>query len=270
MTRELILVTGSSDGIGLETARELVARGADVVLHGRSVQRVNQAFQALSQAAGRELPQPVLADFSSLASVAALAQQLQAGAIRPTVLINNAGVFMRRAERSVDGIEMTMAVNHFAPFLLTQALLAQPDCALRRIVNVSSMAHARGHIDLSDIILHKRTFDPYGTYAASKLANVVHTVELARRLSGRVTVNALHPGVVSTKLLTQGFQMQGHDTLAAAAATSVFLAIDPSVAAVSGEYFVSCRKATMNPAAQNPAFGKEFFDKSQGVVEPFV
>ena len=270
MTRSLILVTGASDGIGLETARQLVARDADVILHGRNVERVNQAWEALSKAAGRPLPKPTIADFSSLASVAALARELRAAAIRPTVLINNAGVFMKHAQRSVDDIEMTMAINHFAPFLLTQALLAQPDCVLTRIVNVSSMAHTRGRIDLSDIVLRKRAFDSYGMYATSKLANVLHAVELARRLSGRVVVNALHPGVVSTKLLTEGFQMHGHDTLAEAAATSVFLATEPSMAAISGEYFVAGRKAAMNPVAHDGTLAKEFFDRSQAIVAPFL
>jgi NAD(P)-dependent dehydrogenase (short-subunit alcohol dehydrogenase family) len=270
MTRSLILVTGASDGIGLETARQLVARGADVILHGRNSQRVQQAWSALSKAAGRELPAPALADFSSLANVAALARELHVSGVRPTVLVNNAGIFLRSLERSVDDIEMTMAVNHFAPFLLTQALLSQPGCALTRIVNVSSMAHARGSIDLTDIVLRKRPFDPYGMYAAAKLANVLHAVELARRLRGRVAVNALHPGVVSTKLLTEGFQMQGRDTLADAAATSVWLATEPDLAAVTGEYFAARRKAVMSPAAQDPGLAKDFFDKSQAVVAPFL
>jgi NAD(P)-dependent dehydrogenase (short-subunit alcohol dehydrogenase family) len=270
MTRPLILVTGASDGIGLETARQLVAHGADVILHGRSPQRVQAAHAALSAAAGRPLPAPVLADFASLASVAALATKLQEDGIRPTVLINNAGIFMRHRERTVDDIEQTMAVNHFAPFLLTQALLAQPRCALSRIVNVSSMAHGRGHLDLADITCKKRPFEPYAMYAASKLANVAFSVELARRLGSRAAVNALHPGVVSTKLLTEGFGMRGHDSLADAAATSVYLATAPEAATVSGEYFVACRKAAMNPAAKDPAFARAFFDQSQAVVAPFL
>jgi len=170
------------------------------------------------------------ADLASFAASRVMAEQMAAMGHRPAVLLHNAGVFMTTRERSVDGFEMTLAVNHLAPFLSTHLVLAGPvGERLRRIVNVSSVAHSRGHLDLEDVQSLRVPFSGHGVYATSKLANVLFTVELARRLAGReITVNALHPGVTATKLLTEGFEMQGSDSLADSAATSVKLALDPA------------------------------------------
>lgn len=272
MNQPSILVTGASDGIGLETAKQLAARGADVIVHGRNPERLERAWQAVNAAAGREMPRPVTADFASLASVTALAVELDQAGVRPHVLVNNAGVYMKRFVRSDDGIEATMAINHFAPFLLTTELLGHAGARLERVVNVSSVAHQRGRIDLEDVRLLglERRFEPYAAYAASKLANVLFTVELARRVAGRVTVNALHPGVVSTKLLTEGFEMEGSDTLEESAATSVFLATEVGVAKTTGEYFVRRKSASMHRDAADPDKARVFFERSAEVVRPFA
>jgi NAD(P)-dependent dehydrogenase (short-subunit alcohol dehydrogenase family) len=159
---------------------------------------------------------------------------------------------------------MTFAVNHLAPFLLTHLLLARPcGAALRRIVNVSSIAHSRGRVDLDDPQLLRQPFSSYASYATSKLANVLFTVELARRLEARkIAVNALHPGVASTKLLTEGFEMEGSDSLAESAATSVMLAVDPSVEGVTGRYFVRGRPSPANPVASDPVLVRRFYELS--------
>ncbi len=265
--RSLILVTGSSDGIGLETAKQLVRHGADVILHGRSSDRVTAARQQIEAQCGHALPEPIIGDLSSLSSAAAIANELSARSSFPDVLINNAGIFAKQEAYSVDGIELTMAVNHFGPFVLTLTMLAQPGCRLKRIINVSSIAHNRGHIELDDITLRKHRFDSYGMYAASKLANVLFTVELADRLRGKVAVNALHPGVVSTKLLTEGFGMHGPDSVADGAATSVMLAIDPMYERVFGQYFAARRQAAMNPVAHDRKLCQDFFTESLRIVK---
>lgn len=262
----LILITGSSDGIGLETARQLARHGADVILHGRRPDRVLAARQAVESLCGRAMPEPIVADLSSLSSAAGIAFEMARREVFPEVLINNAGVFAKQLELSPDGIELSMAVNHFAHFVLTMSLLHQPGCRLRRIVNVSSIAHNRGRIELDDLTMRKRRFDAYGMYAASKLANVLFTVELAERLRGRVSVNALHPGVVSTKLLTEGFGMTGPDSVADGAATSVMLALDPEYAAVTGQYFAARRQAPMNPVAHDRALCQAFFAETERIV----
>ena len=263
----LILITGSSDGIGLETARQLARHGADVILHGRRPDRVLAARQAVESLCGRAMPEPIVADLSSLSSAAGIAFELARREVFPEVLINNAGVFAKQLELSPDGIELSMAVNHFAHFVLTLSLLHQPGCRLRRIINVSSIAHNRGRIELDDLTLRKRRFDAYGMYAASKLANVLFTVELAERMRGRVSVNALHPGVVSTKLLTEGFGMTGPDSVADGAATSVMLALDPEYAHVTGQYFTACRPAPMNPVAHDRVLSQAFFAETQRIAQ---
>lgn len=263
--RALVLVTGSSDGIGLETAMELVRRGADVLVHGRSEARVSAAHARVQREAGRELPRGVLGDFASLASVRAMAERLESAGVRPTVLVNNAGIFCNERALSAEGFERTMAVNHLAPLLLTHLLLAHEGARIARVVNVSSMAHQGGRVDVNDVGLKKRRFDAYGMYAASKLANILCSRELARRLPG-VAVNALHPGVVSTKLLTEGFGMQGGDTLEESAATSVMLAIEPAYAKATGGYYARKRETSPSASAQDGELARAFYEASVAAI----
>lgn len=269
MTSEpLILVTGASDGIGRETARELTRRGAQVLVHGRNPGRVQATAAELAAIAGRPAFAPIVADLSSLAAVRELAAEIDARGHRLDVIVHNAGVYMKRRDRTVDGHETTFAVNHLAPFLLTHLLLDRP-CGerLRRIVNVSSIAHSRGRVDLEDPQLLRQPFSSYASYATSKLANVLFTVELARRLAARgVAVNALHPGVASTKLLTEGFEMEGSDSLPESAATSVFLALDAEVEGTTGRYFVKGRPSPMNPVASDPGLVRRFYELSAQMV----
>ena len=134
---------------------------------------------------------------------------------------------------------------------------------LRRVINVSSVAHGRGRLVLEDVQLLREAFDGYASYATSKLANVLFTVELARRVGHRrLTVNALHPGVTSTKLLTEGFEMQGHDSLAEAAATSGKLATDPSLVESTGGYYVQGKPAAMHAAAHDRELTRRFYEIS--------
>jgi NAD(P)-dependent dehydrogenase (short-subunit alcohol dehydrogenase family) len=263
MPQKLILVTGATDGIGKQTALELARDGARIVLHGRSQTKLEATRDELQRLVPGSAVEIAAADFASLADVRRMAEDVAARHPAIDVLINNAGVYMNQHATSHDGHEMTFAVNHLAPFLLTHLLLPALRAAPRaRIVNVSSVAHMRGVLDFEN--LHgEKGFAPYGAYALSKLANVLFTVELARRLAGEpITVNALHPGVVSTKLLTEGFGMQGQESLTQGAATSVYLATSPAVADVSGLYFVRCREAEMNPLAAHPGMGSRFYELS--------
>ena len=278
----IILVTGATDGIGRETARELTRRGARVLVHGRNPGRVADTVAELRSLGGAP-PEPVVADLASLAAVRAMAAELAARGVQPEVLLHNAGVYMKRREHSADGFEMTLAVNHLAPFLLTHLLLASSvGDQLRRIVNVSSMAHNRGRIDLEvlhvddaarnlhdleDVQLLRASFNSYASYASSKLANVLFTVELARRLAQRkVMVNALHPGVSSTKLLTEGFEMEGSDSIEASAATSVMLCVDPGLAQATGGYYVRGKRAPMHAVARDAELGRRFYEVSVGMT----
>jgi NAD(P)-dependent dehydrogenase (short-subunit alcohol dehydrogenase family) len=266
-TDVVVVVTGATDGIGRETARELVRRGARVVVHGRRPDRIAETVAELESLAGTPQPAPVTANFMQLADVRAMGAELAARPHPIHVLINNAGLFMNERELSADGHELTMAVNHDAPFLLTHLLLPKLRTTGRsespaRILNVSSVAHMRGRIDLADLDF-KRGWSGYGAYAASKLANVLFTVELARRLRDEpIKVNALHPGVVGTKLLREGFGTGGSESLEEGAATSVMLALDPIGAEVSGRYFANQKEARPAAAARDDELAAKFYEES--------
>jgi len=197
-----------------------------------------------------------------------MAAELEQRGVALDTLINNAGVYMKRRELSEDGIELTLAVNHFAHVLLTHLVLASSvGAALSRVVNLSSIAHSRAAIDLDDIENTRAKFDDYQAYATSKLANVLFTVELARRLKGRgVLVNAVHPGVVSTKLLQTGFDMRGPDSLGKGARTSVMLAISPEYAHISGSYFIEGRETRMHRLAADAELCARYYELSAARV----
>jgi len=265
-----VLVTGATDGIGRETARQLVARGLHVLVHGRSESKAVQHADELSRETHGAQATPVWGDLSSMREVVALAQQVQARASALDVLINNAGVYEKRRHLTVDGFERTMAVNHFAPYLLTRLvgplLSAAP---AGRVVTVSSIAHQSGDLELGDLTF-ARGYDGYEAYAASKLANILFTRALARRLEGgKVTANALHPGVIDTKLLHAGFAIKGA-SVQQGARTSVYLANTDEVAGVSGKYFVDCREATPSRAACDDRLAEELWAESGRLLAAFL
>lgn len=255
MSRLRILVTGATDGIGAETASILTRQGHDVIVHGRNTAKVQHSRALLERLGGRPLPEPLVGDLADLRAVTAMGQAYLERGEGLDVLLHNAGVFATTLQRSVDGHELSVAVNHLAPFRLTAILLPLLLKAPQgRVVVVSSIAHSRGVVDFN--ALERKhpgdDYDGYGAYAESKLMNVLFSNELARRLQGTtVTSNSLHPGVVSTKLLKEGFGMRGPDSHEAGAATSVYLATDPGLADVSGGYFVRQRSTAPSQRASN-------------------
>lgn len=264
-----ILVTGATDGIGKETAFELARRGAEVLVHGRNQKKALATVEELQKRTKLEVFRPVFGDLSSLAEVRALAGQIDAiGEV--DVLLHNAGLYAKRREVTADGLELTFAVNHLAPFVLTHLLLPKlRERPAPRVVLVASMVHSSGEIDFSNLQL-ERGFDGYTAYANSKLMNVVFGYELARRLEGtKVTVNSLHPGVISTKLLHGGFGAGGAP-LAEGAKTSVMVATDPALAGVTGKYFSSQRETTSSRASHDRETQRRLYEVSRelGGVEP--
>lgn len=258
--KKVMLVTGATDGIGQETAHQLARGGARVLVHGRSTEKV-QAVTATIQAEGGDAA-GFVADLADLGAVRKLAADVEQATDRLDVLLNNAGVFMSDRKETRDGHEVTFQVNHLAHFLLTNLLLPLLErSAPARIINVSSVAHTRGQLDFDDPDL-RRGFEGYRAYAASKLANVLFTLELAERLAGKnVTVNALHPGVIGTKLLREGFGAGGADT-ETGAQTSVYLATSPEVEGVTGRYFANAQEAQMAPQAKDPDARKRLWTLS--------
>jgi NAD(P)-dependent dehydrogenase (short-subunit alcohol dehydrogenase family) len=253
-----ILITGATDGIGRQTALDLAATGANLIVHGRSAAKLERLVEELGRVGGHGEIATIRADLGDLDQVHALARELLERFAGLDVLLNNAGVFMNEYVTTPQGHETTWAVNVLAPILLSHLLLPR----LReseeggRVVNVSSVAHNRGTPSWDEVD-SPRGFDPYAAYARSKLALTLLTVELARRVGERPLLVSLHPGVVSTKLLTAGFGMQGPDSLRDGAATSVYLATAPlsQLRAHQGGYFVRSQPAAMHPLTRDREAG---------------
>ncbi len=267
MTEKVILITGSTDGIGKETAWQLARQGAHVILHGRHPERGRQVRDELRRATGNDRIDLFIADLGSQRQIHQLASEILGKYNRLDVLINNAGVYMELRQLTEDGLETTFAVNHLAPFLLTRLLLdALKTAAPSRIITVSSMTHQSiRQVDWNNLQGEKR-YDGYYAYALSKLGNLFFTYELAERLNGTgVTANTLHPGAVDTKLLRAGFGGGGIST-AEGAETPVYLATSPEVEQVTGKYFVRKR-----PTASSPlTYDREVRDKFWRVSEKLL
>ncbi len=237
-----VLITGSTDGIGRETARVLAQQGYGILIHGRSPERVENTVAGIKRDFPGTWCEGVTADFSSLANVHHMAEKIMERRWLPDILINNAAVVMPRFTLSADGYEMTFAVNHLAHFYLTLLLLDHlPGNA--RIINVSSMAHA-SYIDF-DRLNEEYRYDGVEAYSLSKLCNILFTYKLDRWLrdkKSRITVNCMHPGVINTKVLKTFWGAVGAP-VKEGARTTVYLATSPEVETVSGAYFRDAREA---------------------------
>jgi NAD(P)-dependent dehydrogenase (short-subunit alcohol dehydrogenase family) len=264
MQGRTVLITGATDGIGRETARALARQGAALIIHGRNADRCEAVRREILRDHPRASVEIEAADLSSLAEVRSLAGRIRARFPSLHVLMNNAGVYMTHRTLSADGVEMTFAVNHLSHFLLTLLLLdVLKRSAPARVITVSSIAHTRGILDLAHLAGEKK-FDAYGAYAMSKLANILFTVELAGRLNGAgVTVNCLHPGVIRTKLLHEGFPSMEGGALADGALTPVFLATAPAVAGISGKYFVNGKEQRSSGDSTDPRIRRELWKLSE-------
>lgn len=272
MNQKVVLITGATDGIGRSAAESLARAGAKVVLVGRSQQKTEQAAREIAAVAGAEHVDYLLADLAVQAQVRALAAAFMARYDRLDVLINNAGAIFMSRQESQDGIEMTFALNHLAYFLLTNLLLDRLTAsAPARVVNVSSDAHQGARMDLADLET-RRGYSSFKAYSLSKMANILFTYELARRLAGKgVTVNALHPGFVATNFgLSNGglfrpifklFQVAAISP-AEGARTIVYLASSPEVAGVTGKYFTKEKPVRSTAATYDEALARGLWDAS--------
>jgi retinol dehydrogenase 12 len=273
MNDKICLVTGATHGIGLETARALARAGATVLVHGRDLTRARATAEMLGRETGAGEVRPVQADFARLDDVRRLAAELNAQLPRLDVLVNNAGMMSATRAVSADGYELTFAVNHLAPFLLTQLLLGKlRHSAPARIVVVASTAHRGVRLDFDDL-MNERVSGLLPAYARSKLANILFTRALARRLAGSaVTANALHPGFVGShifhreralSLLMGSVGRLFTLTPVQGARTSIFLAMAPEVEGASGGYYERCRLRAPSPAAQNEADAERLWQASE-------
>lgn len=254
---QTVLVTGANAGIGRATSTELARLGARVLMACRDGERGAEAQAAVSDEVPGARTELLLADLSTADGVRSLAEQTRQLTDRLDVLVNNAGVFTRKYTPTADGLETQFAVNHLAPFLLTNLLR---DLLVRsapaRVVTVSSEAHKRGQVRFDDL-QGEQNYSGLRAYSQSKLANLLFNRELARRLGGTgVTANALHPGVIATELLFTGFApirllRPFLKTPEAGARTSVFLAVAPAVERLTGLYFIDLEPARPSQAARD-------------------
>jgi len=274
MTGRVCVVTGASGGIGKATAVELARRGATVVLVVRSRERGQAVLAQIERDTGRRDARLVLADLSRQADVRRAAGEILSAHPRIDVLVNNAAVYTRKRTLTEDGIEMQWAVNHLAPFLLTNLLLPRlMESAPARVVTVSSNAHQGGDLRWDDLEMKNRRYRGFRQYSNTKLANVLFTRELARRTAGTgMTANALHPGVVATPLLLNGFPpirlfRRWMRTPEQGAATSIHLAASPSVADVTGLYFQDERPVPLtHPIATDDEAARRLWEISERAV----
>ena len=271
MNDRTILVTGGTDGIGRETALQLARMGARVLVHGRNQKKGNQVINEINHDTCNENISLYVADFSSLADVQRMAEDIKREQKELHVLVNNAGNFFEDHQLSADGYEMTFAVNYLAPFLLTLLLLdLLKVSAPARIVNVSSSSHRSiKEVDLANL-QGKSDYNGYTAYGLSKIENVLFTQSLANKLEGNgVTVNALHPGVVDTNLLRKSYAVEGVG-VEEGAKTSVYLASSPDVVQVSGKYFDNMQERPASDLSQNKVLQDDFWDLSKEMVANFI
>jgi NAD(P)-dependent dehydrogenase (short-subunit alcohol dehydrogenase family) len=261
------LITGSTSGIGKEIAIRLAKMKANVVLVGRKKARCEATLEEIKRNASIDTTNKnrifyLLADLSSQASIHQLAEEFLATHECLNVLVNNAGVFLPKRSTTVDGIEYTFAVNHLAPFLLTNLLLERIKAGSpSRIITTSSVAHRGAHINFDDLQFERRRYNGVKAYGQSKLANILFTKELSRRANGSgVTSNCFHPGAVRTNLVQSGpwyyrliwaiispffiSPRRGADT-------AIYLASSPEVEGISGKYFVKRKEVTLSDFADD-------------------
>jgi retinol dehydrogenase 12 len=271
MDGKVCVVTGATSGIGKAAATALARMGATVVLVGRDRGRTEAAAAEIGSVSASP-PQTQIADLASMDQVRGLAERL-AGLERIDVLINNAGLVLRERRITPDGFEHVFAVNHLAPFLLTNLLLPKLTAAApARVITVASDAHSAARLDLDDPNL-ERGWDSWRSYANSKLANILFTRELARRLDGTgVTANCAHPGVVRTgfgrdarPLLKIGIAIGRAFMLSPerGADTVVYLASSPDVTDQTGGYYVKRQQREPSAAARDDAAARKLWEISE-------
>jgi len=274
-TERIALVTGASAGIGLYTALGLVGAGFHVIMTGRDPERVERARRMVADRAAAGTVETALADFASLDAVRRLAETVLARHDRIDLLVNNAGQISRSYAESADGYEMTAAVNHLAPFLLTNLLLGRLRASARsRIVTVASQAHRGAHLIAG--MLGREDWSPLKAYGRSKLCNILFTRALSRRLEGSgVMAACLHPGVVATGIGNNAGRLTGLGWRVVkpflvspeqGAATSLFLATTTDPAAFHGAYVVGKQIARPDPAALDDALAEGLWDESARLV----
>jgi NAD(P)-dependent dehydrogenase (short-subunit alcohol dehydrogenase family) len=278
---KIVLITGATSGIGEMTALYLASQGAHVIIHGRSEGSCQAAILRIRSKISEASLDFLAADLSSLEQVKKIARLFQERYNHLDVLINNAGGFFLRRQTSQDNLEMTMAVNHLAHFVLTLMLIPQiKESPSARIINVASNAHLSWVQLKPGKFEMPRKYSSFGAYGDSKLANILFTYELTNWLAEtKITVNALHPGFVATRIgmnngflvsmvmkLQQKSKVLKQRTTEEGAETSIYLASSPEVEGVTGKYFIDCKEVPSSPLSYDKQLAKSLWEWSVQVT----
>lgn len=271
-----VIITGGSAGIGKATAYELARRGARVILGCRNLTKAQKVTDDIKASTGNSEVMVEELDVSNLDSVRKFAKNIKEKEKAIHILVNNAGVGIPDKRTTAQGLELTMATNHYGHFLLTNLLLdvikATPSS---RIVTVSSLAHIScKHLDFDDLNFTNIPYSVYGAYAQSKFCNILFTKELTRKLEGTgVTANCLHPGAVATELFNRDNSVLGTvltylayvvaKDINGGAQTSIYLAVSEEVEGVSGKYFVDCKETNCSSQADDAGLAKKLWEASE-------
>ena len=269
MDGQIVMITGANSGIGKATAIGLAKLGATIVMVCRNPERGESAAKEIKEASNNLNIDLLIADLSSQEDIRNLAKNFKSKYRNLHVLINNAGIVPKKRQTTVDGLELQLAVNHLAPFLLTNLLLdIIKASAPARIINISSGLHYRAKINFDDLQSEKK-YGGFYTYDRSKLALMFFTYELARRLEGTgVTVNAVHPGIIKTRLgrdfnwFMRGFTKIFFKSPKKGAETPIYLASSPEIEGITGKYFANKKEKKSSEASYNEDAAKQMWEIS--------
>lgn len=274
LMNKIAVVTGANSGMGMATTKALLNEGATVIMLCRDEKRGTEAYQKMLQD-GNSRTYLILCDLGDYDSIRAFAREVKERFGRLDILVNNAGFISLDRQETKEGLERQFGINHVGHFLLTTELIdIMPSGG--RVVNVASGAHKTGKIHFDDINLHKG-FNVFKAYSQSKLANVLFTRELSRRLADKgITVNCCHPGAVATNMginretgfgkTITGLLKPFFLTPEQGAKTAVFLATDESVKDISGEYFYKCKIAKSSKSSKDMELAKKLYEFSENLV----
>ena len=270
MEGKICIITGANSGIGKATAIGLAKMNATIVMICRSKERGEEAQKEIIELTGNKKVDLLLCDLSSQESIRKFVSEFKSKYQKLHILINNAGVMLSKRGISVDGFEMNFAVNHLAPFLLTNLLLDElKKSAPSRIINVSSAAHRMAKMNFDDLQSEKRKYRLMKIYGASKLALMLFSYELSRKLEGTsVTINTLHPGVVNTNLgqdqssFSKGFAKLFFKKPEKGAETSIYLASSQEVDGITGKYFAKKQQKQSSEESYNEDYAKRLWELS--------
>ena len=276
MNGKICLITGAADGIGKVSARVLAEMGAKVIIVGRNPEKSAAVLTELKSSSGNENIDLLMADLAVMQEVRDLAEQVTNSYDRLDVLLNNAGGYFSKHEITSDGLEMTFALNHMSYFLLTNKLMELLKySAPARVVNVSSDAHYGVDMEFENLN-GEQEYKAWKAYQKSKLANVLFTYELLKKVPGNITVNCLHPGFVATNFGHNNGGFFGPVLKIAqrisaidpeeGAKTSIFLCSAPEVKGVSGKYFYKCQPKTSSRESRNMDTGKRLWQISSDIA----